>query len=377
MQFEKQHLLAERDGCPILLVGIGSAGCKALGALVRHGMELPDSIAVHTDLKALEASKAPRLFCIGDGFSSGGDVMKGRAHAEGAREKLREMFSSYKLIFFVCGLGGGTGNGATPVFVQLARELGAFSLCLTVMPFAFEGERKRLKAESGLATLSELSDGVIAFPNQRLFHLLDHEIPVGEALAHADMVLADSIMRLWHLLNEPGVMNLDFADVAALVKHSNGTCTLASVEKEGEDRIQTAVDAILTDVLFDRGTVISKARAILLGIIGGPDISLAEVERIHTMIGETCQNDVVFFSGISMRPGMEGRVSITVLASEMWIAPAPSAKGVAGEAVPVQADLGLDAVSPEAFPGTKVSIDNGENLDIPTFLRRGISLGGL
>jgi len=385
MKFDHAQLFPNGLGCRMLLVGVGSAGCKALGALVRHGIDsndpdaptLPDSLAIHTDVQALEASKAPRQFCIGDGFSTGGDVMKGKACAEEASDKLREMFGSYRLIFFVTGLGGGTGNGATPVFVQLAREMGAFTLVMAVMPFHFEGERKRLKADTGLATLCELSDGVVCFPNQRLFSILEQDTGMVEALAAADSFLADGLVRLWHLLNEPGVMNLDFADVAALVQHSNGTCTLASVEASGEDRIPKAVEAILTDALFDRGTIISKARAILIGIIGGPDIRLHEIERIHTEIADTCQSDVVFFSGVTMLPGMEDQISLTLLASEMWIAaPAPVDAG-GGATGLVQESLQLQDAPTNEFLGTDQTKIDGENLDIPTYLRRGIKLGGL
>jgi len=300
--------------------------------------------------------------------------MKGKACAEEASDKLREMFGSYRLIFFVTGLGGGTGNGATPVFVQLAREMGAFTLVLAVMPFHFEGERKRLKADTGLATLCELSDGVVCFPNQRLFSTLEPDTGMVEALAAADSFL---LVRLWHLLNEPGVMNLDFADVAALVQHSNGTCTLASVEASGEDRIAKAVEAILTDALFDRGTIISKASAILIGVIGGPDIRLREVERIHTEIAETCQSNVVFFSGVTLLPGMEDRISVTLLASEMWIdAPGSTESQVAASGL-VQDSLQLQDAPTNDFLGTDQTKINGENLDIPTYRRLGIKLGGL
>ena len=374
MQIDREKLRSPGNHCRILLVGIGSAGCNTLGTLIEHGIDLPDSVAIHTDAQALEASQAPRQLPLGDGFSTGGDVMRGKACAETAKEKLRDLFGHYRLVFFVVGLGGGTGNGAAPVFVQLARECGAFTLCMAVMPFAFEGERKKLKAESGLATLRETSDGVICFPNQRLFQLMAEDTSYVNALRAADEVLSRGLLRLWKLLNEPGVMNLDFADVAALVRHSNGTCTLASIAKDGDRRVRDAIDAILTDVLFARGTVITQARALLIGIVAGPELSLVEVERIHHEIGKVCRPDVVFFTGVTVLEEMRDRISITALASETWIADAEPDHAAAGEGVLMQEDLGLEPASPAGFRGTTPSQHDGENLDIPTYLRRGITL---
>lgn len=376
MQIDPEKLGPSHPQCRILLVGIGSAGCKTLGTLVTHGIDIPDSLAIHTDAQALEASGAPRKLVLGDGFSTGGDVMKGKACADRSRDQLRDFFSHYKLIFFITGLGGGTGNGSAPVFVQLAREVGAFSLCMAVMPFTFEGERKKLKAESGLATLKDVADGVICFPNQRLFNLMSEDTSYVDALRAADDFLSRGLLRLWRLLNEPGVMNLDFADVAALVKHSNGTCTLASIAKDGDSRVQDAIDAILTDVLFERGTVITQARALLIGIVAGPELRLADVERIHKEIGKVCQPDVVFYTGVTMVEDMRNRISITALASETWIADAPHSDAAPEGGDMVQVSLDLPPTSAESFANATPSRYNGEDLDIPTYFRRGLTLSG-
>ena len=384
--------------CRILLLGLGNVGCRVLTQLRQHGVDLEDVVAVHTDAQALETSGAAQQIQLGvgvaKGLGTGGDAAMGKACAEQECDTFEALFSSYDLVFFIVGLGGGTGNGAGPVLVKLAREAGAFTMCAAVLPFDFEGERRRHIARSGLGALSEWSHCVACFPNERIFELVNPDAGAESSLRQADGFLSTSLARLWKLLRQNGVMNLDFADLLELARHSRGTCSFASAGAEGDDRVEKAIEAIQSHALFERGTVIAKAKALLIGVGGGPDLSLADFRKITTRIAKASTEEVVLFTGFAVDPALLGKVEITVLASETWIDPQrkETAKAIVEKPTLEQPELEFEIEESRPLPTSVTTSgmaskakefnlnpeDNDiiEDLDIPTYQRRGLKLSG-
>ena len=288
------------------------------------------------------------------------------------------------MIVLLVGLGGGTGSGAAPVIARLARELDAFMICMAIIPFTFEGEQRRRQAELGLAQLREYSEATICFPNQRLLGPEDESITLSKAFAKADESLYDAVGALWKLLNQPSILPLDLGDVRELVKYSNGQCTLVHAVAPGLDFLEGTVERLLCSPLLDNGNLLPQAKALLVGVIAGPDLRLDQVQAIFHLIGEAISGDVQIFSGVSIDPTCPG-ASVTLLVSETWIIPegkipevstAPADFPMENIKDLVQADFNLVAQDKGRFTGSDPTVFKGQDLDIPTFIRRGIRIGG-
>lgn len=378
------------DSCRMLIVGVGGAGCNSLKAwagLKADTHDLPDMIAMHTDSQVLDHSPIELKIQLGlgvtGGMSTGGDARKGALCVEESSDAIRQVFRGYNLIFFIVGLGGGTGGGATPHLIRLAAESGAFTICLATMPFMFEGDRRRSNAEIGMASLKEHAQAVICFPNQRLFELVkDEKVSLVRSLEVADTYLSHGLSALWKLMTEPGLINLNFGDVQSLVSHSNGSCTMASVEYSGKNRVERIVQAVRALPLLDKGAALAKAKGLLIGVMAGPSIRLDEFEQIINGITEVANPDVHLFLGTSISQDMGTAVSVTVMVSEQWIESSTVMNEVALEghpvphdhSAPIQDELGLDLKNRGRFKDDEATIVDGQDLDIPSFVRRGIKL---
>jgi len=300
----------------IMVIGVGGGGCNAIDRMISEGVQGVEFVAVNTDAQHLGKSLAPLRVRIGDkvtrGLGSGGDPEMGRKAAEESQQELREILKGADMVFLTAGMGGGTGTGAAPVIARLAREEGALTIGVVTRPFSFEGARRLKVAEEGIANLREAVDTLIVIPNDRLLELADRHMRLQDAFKLADDVLRRGVQGISELITVPGLINLDFADVRAIMAEG-GVALMAVDEASGDDRAREAAEKAISSKLLD--VTIEGARGILLNITGGPDLSLQEVFEAAQIIRSVAHPEVNLIFGAIIDENMEGRIRITVVAT--------------------------------------------------------------
>ncbi|HEX7541861.1 MAG TPA: cell division protein FtsZ [Anaerolineales bacterium] len=361
----------------IKVVGVGGGGSNAVNRMIEEGIQGVEFVAINTDAQALMLAKAPTRVRIGNkltrGLGAGGNPEIGRKSAEESAEDLYNAMKGADMVFITAGLGGGTGTGAAPIVAQICREVGALTIGVVTRPFTFEGNRRMQVCETGMAKLKEHSDTLIVIPNDRLLQIMDKRASLNDSFKMADDVLRQGIQGISELITVPGLINLDFADVRAIM--SEGGAALMAVGKaSGEDRARLAAEQAISSQLLD--ITIDGAKGVLFNVTGGPSLTLFEVNQAAAMIRETAHPDVNMIFGAVIDPDMTDEIRVTVIATgfERTGMPRrithPAARSMDGkpanrqfESVSVEAQTGQS--SPEFRPQTF----NTEDLDIPTFLR--------
>jgi cell division protein FtsZ len=380
---------------PLLIVGIGNGGCNTAQTIARQWPNGPKIVGVNTDLRALAGLEAIETVPIGEkvlkGLGTGGDPRVARQAAESDIEKLRPLFNGIKLAIFAVGLGGGTGSGVAPFLVDEAKKAGALTLCFVMLPFEFEGPRRKEQAERGLQAIRDSADGVICLPSQRLVALLKNKANIKEAFRRAETMLAEGIRELWLVLNHSSLINFDFADLRAFLKNSNGNCIFCCSEGSGEQRVELVIDGIKKHVLFNNCQTLADADSFVVCVIGGLDLSIGEVDEVVKGVLALGRKESLVMTGVGCDPEWHEKICLTILAAEKTPASAepapaevkPTRRDVAkphpaGQTESGQHDLvqtGLfDAVEHGRFKGIGPTIVDGNNLDIPTFIRRRIHI---
>ncbi len=361
----------------IKVVGVGGGGVNAVNRMIEEGIQGVEFIGINTDAQALMLSKAPTRVRIGEkltrGLGSGGNPETGRKAAEESAEDLYNVLKGADMVFITAGLGGGTGTGAAPIVSQIAREVGALTIGVVTRPFTFEGNKRMQSAESGMAKLKEQSDTLIVIPNDRLLQIMDKRASLNDAFMVADDVLRQGIQGISELITVPGLINLDFADVRAIM--SEGGAALMAVGKaSGEDRARLAAEQAISSQLLD--ITIDGARGVLFNVTGGPSLTLFEVNQAAALIRETAHPDVNMIFGAVIDPDMGDDIRITVIATGFERTGMP--RRVTQVRPSIQQRLNerpLEPVSVEAQNAPaqnaefKPTTFNTEDLDIPTFLR--------
>ena len=300
----------------IKVVGVGGGGCNAVNRMILEGMSGVEFIAVNTDAQALLLSKAETRVRIGDkttrGLGSGGSPEIGQKAAEESAEDLYEVLRGSDMVFVTAGLGGGTGTGAAAIVAQIAKEVNALTIGVVTRPFTFEGARRTKSAESGITRLKEHADTLIVIPNDRLLQIVDKRASLQDAFRIADDVLHQGIQGISELITVPGMINLDFADVRAIMSEG-GAALMAVGRAAGEDRARIAAEAAISSQLLD--ITIDGARGILFNVTGGPDLTLFEVNQAAAIIKETAHPDVNLIFGAVIDENMGDEVRITVIAT--------------------------------------------------------------
>lgn len=300
----------------IKVVGVGGGGCNAVNRMIEEGLHGIEFIAVNTDAQALLLSDAPTRVRIGDkitrGLGAGSDPDVGRKAAEESAEDLYEVLKGSDMVFITAGLGGGTGTGATPIVSQIAREIGALTIGVVTRPFAFEGSRRSKSAEDGISRLKEQADTLIVIPNDRLLQIVDKRAGLKEAFSVADDVLRQGIQGISELITVPGLINLDFADVRAIMSEG-GAALMAVGSASDEDRARKAAEMAISSELLD--ITIDGARGILFNVTGGSGLTLYEVTEAAAIIKETAHPDVNMIFGAVIDPNMGDEIRITVIAT--------------------------------------------------------------
>lgn len=311
-----QFFGAEDNFANIKVIGVGGGGSNAVNRMIDEGMGGVDFVVVNTDSQALLTTKAKTRVRIGDkltrGLGAGGNPEVGRKAAEESADELYEVLRGADMVFITCGMGGGTGTGAAPIVAQAARELGALTIGVVTRPFTFEGARRLQSAESGIEALKGQVDTLIVIPNDRLLQIVDKRASLQDAFSLADDVLRQGIQGISELITVPGLINLDFNDVRAIMSEG-GAALMAVGRATGEDRARKAAELAISSNLLD--VTIDGARGILFNVTGGPDMSLFEVNEAAAIIKETAHPDVNLIFGAVIDDNMGEEIRITVIAT--------------------------------------------------------------
>ena len=300
----------------IRVVGVGGAGLNALDRMMDAGVTQVDFVAVNTDIQQLQGSDAPIKIHIGseltEGLGSGADPEIGRRAAEEGYDQIKRTLRGSDMVFVTAGEGGGTGSGAAPVVARIARELGALTVGIVTTPFGFEGSRRRKQADEGVELLRQNCDTLIVIPNDRLLEVLDKSTSMLDAFRIADDVLRQGVQGICDLITNPGLINLDFADVRTIMKDA-GSALMGIGFATGDNRAREAAERALGSPLID--TEIVGARGILLSIAGGDDLTLHEVNEAAEAIRAAATEDTNIIFGATIDDRLEGQLWITVVAT--------------------------------------------------------------
>jgi cell division protein FtsZ len=300
----------------IKVVGVGGGGSNTVDRMIESGVQGIDFIAINTDAQALERSLAKKHVGIGSretrGLGTGGDSRMGEKAAENSRYALQEALDGADMVFLTAGLGGGTGSGAAPIVAEVAQSVGALTVGVVTLPFAFEGQRRRRTALEALDRLQPGLDSIIVISNDRLLATAPATTGISESFRMADETLNQGIHGIADLILTPGLINLDFADVNTVMQHS-GPALMAMGTAGGENRAIKATERAISSPLLDWS--IAGARGVLLNITGGPDLTLHEVNAAAGMVADAVAPDANIIFGAVIHPRLGDEVRVTVIAT--------------------------------------------------------------
>jgi cell division protein FtsZ len=331
----------------IRVVGVGGAGLNAVNRMIDAGLSAVEFVAVNTDLQQLGLSDADVKIHIGrdltGGLGSGAEPAIGKRAAEEAHDQIKRALRGSDMVFVTAGEGGGTGSGAAPVVAGIAREVGALTVGIVTMPFRFEGTKRRSQADEGVHYLREDCDTVIVIPNERLLEVLDKQTSMLDAFKIADDVLRQGVQGICDLITEPGLINVDFADVRTIMKGA-GSALMGIGFATGENRAAEAAERALRSPLVD--TELVSARGILLSIAGGNDLSLYEVNEAAELVRQAATDDTNIIFGATVDERLEGQVWVTVIVTGVGQRARRSARGASDSTRNAQ---GGDELEPPSF----------------------------
>ncbi len=339
------------NSAKIKVVGCGGGGCNAVTRMMHEGIDGVEFIAINADAQALEATEANIKVQIGEratrGLGVGGDHQLGRKAAEETQDQLRDLVAGCDMVFVAAGMGGGTGTGAAPLVAEMAKDTGALTIAVVTKPFGFEGARRVSVAEEGVALLGEHVDTLIVIPNDKLLEVCDQKTVVDSAFKMADDVIMSGVRAITEVITVPGLINLDFADVKAVMK-DGGQAWLSIGKGTGPNRANEAAKAALHSQLLE--VSVRGASGVLFNVTGGPNLTLHEVDEAAKVIQAEVDSSANIIFGVVFDPRLENEVHITLVATGF-------AKGMM---TPRTEDLRRML---------KRTDEEGE-LDIPTFIRR-------
>jgi cell division protein FtsZ len=406
----------------IKVFGVGGAGGNAVNHIARTPFDGVEFIALNTDAAALRQLEVGNKIVLGEkltrGMGAGGDPERGRAAAEEDAAKIKSLCQGADVIFIAAGMGGGTGTGASPVIAHLAKECGALVLGMLVLPFEWEGGRRQRQAQLGLHVMKAAADGVICLPNQKLFKLIDEKTSLVETFAITHELLAQGVRGIWRMLMRPGLINVDFADLCSVTRGRHSENSLATAEACGESRAREVVEKLLKHPLLDGGQALNEASSVLVSIVGGPDLAMAEVNRVMEQINRQCESAHIIM-GAAVEESFADKLAVTLVASKRppaereeelqagapelekqlvdtqmttrspsrIVAPPPAttaenaekllqngARGKRKLPKMKQGQLPLEIISKGRFEKSEPTVHHGQDLDMPTYIRRNMPL---
>jgi cell division protein FtsZ len=405
----------------VKIFGVGSAGVSLLDVLNGEEFAGAGFVAINTDASSLAASSATVKIHLETklmrGLGTGGDPERGCAIAEEQFSTLKTACEGADVVLIVAGLGGGAGSGISPVLARAAKETGALVLAFVTLPFLCEGNRRQQQAQQSLEQLKSVADGVICLPNQKAFKLIDENTSVLDTFRITGGLLVEGVRGIWQLLTQPGLIQIHFDDLCTLVRDRHFESAFAFVEATGPARSREVVEKLLAHPLLDEGRVLAESDAVLVSLVGGKDLTMAEVNRVMEQINRQCERAEILM-GAAIDATLKNRLSATVIAarhnpvaktempggsfeplelrgatSRSAVRSIPTAPAFTPEqreqmvarhssggrsrrnsSKMLQAQLPLAIVSKGRFDKSEPTIHKGEDLDIPTYIRRGVAL---
>ncbi len=337
----------------IKVIGLGGGGCNAINRMVRADIKGVELIAANTDAQALAFTEAPIRIQLGDrltrGLGAGGDHNVGQKAAEESRDEIKEALLGADMVFVAAGMGGGTGTGAAPVVAEIAKQNGALTIGIVTRPFIFEGTHRSKVADEGIEKMLSRVDTLIIIPNNRLLALCDQRTGMDSAFQMADDVLKHGVQAISEVITVPGLINLDFADVKAVMKNA-GPAWMSVGRGSGANRAKDAAQAALASPLLD--VSIEGARGVLFNVVGGNNLSLSEVNEAAAIIKQAVDLEANIIFGVAHDPALDREIRITLIAT-----------GFLTNGQPI--GLSRDKRT-EALCGLK---QHEEEMDTPSFLR--------
>ena len=425
--------------------GVGGAGCNAVEHIAQSRFAGVQFAAVNTDIQSLLDLSVECVLPLGAtmtrGLGAGGDPDVGRAAAEEDAELLRKLCAGAEVVVMMTGLGGGTGTGASPVLARAAKEAGALVLAIVTLPFECEGARRQSQAQAGLEQLKGAADAVLCLPNQRVLKMIDENTSLIETFKITNDLLAQGLRGIWRLLTRAGIINVDFADLCAVVRGQHAESSFACAEARGQHRAREVVEKLLASPLLEGGAMLNEAESVLVSIVAGMDLTMAEVNRVMSQINRACETAQLIL-GAAVEAEFGDRLSVTVIATRRsqteteaehaiaiepaiargtqasppeslttekspvfgteffeqnsparpasrFVAPPPDLTTDKKEQLLAQQNgkayrkprskmrqgmLPLEIVSKGRFEKSEPTIHHGEDLDVPTYIRRGVPL---
>ncbi len=415
-----EHALLTDRNIAIKLVGVGGAGSNAVDRLKMENLERLQLAVINTDHQALSSSPVQDKIMIGmgvtRGLGAGGDPDLGREAAEADRDKISAVVKDCDLIFLVTGMGGGTGGGASPVVAEIAAETGALVIAFVTMPFSFEGGRRLKQAEEGLRALRQVCDAVIPLPNDVLLQEAADNETVLDSFARADEWIGRGVKSIWSMLFKTGLINLDFSTLRQAFQHRGGKTLFSLGNGQGENSVADAIASLKLCPLLHTPDFSRKADRLLVNILGGADLTLPKVNEIMTAVTDQFGRDSHIIMGAVIDEDMAGRVEICVIGtsdmggrgmpqrraagalhkgrtpSPTGASPRHEPPGIQAPALAPKAELELDLKAVHVtkpaqeefgfgevesrghFEKTDRNLFDGQDLDVPTYLRKGIKI---
>ena len=304
------------SGVNIKVIGVGGGGNNAVNRMIATNVKGVDFIVVNTDKQALMQSTAANKIAIGErtthGKGAGSIPEVGTAAAEESIDDIKAVLNGAEMVFITSGMGGGTGTGVAPVVAKVARDMGILTIGIVTKPFDFEGKMRMQRAEAGIAKLAENVDSLVIIPNERLKQVSDTRITLLNAFGIADDVLRRGVQSISELINIPGLVNLDFADVTSVMKNA-GLAHMGVGAAQGKDKAEKAAKAAISSPLLE--TSINGAKGIIVNITASPDIGLEEVDIASTMIANEAHSDATIIWGATLDNSLEDEMRVTVVAT--------------------------------------------------------------
>ena len=305
------------NAAKLKVIGCGGAGGNAVNRMIGAGLHGVEFISANTDVQALNQSLAPHRIQIGAaatrGLGSGGDPARGRAAAEEDAQAIADALTDSDMVFIAAGMGGGTGTGSAPVVARIAKQTGALTVAVVTKPFQFEGRKRQRQAEEGLSELRAEVDTLIVIPNERLLGVVERGTPLTDAFSVCDEVLLKATKGISDLVTVPGIVNLDFADVKAVMSN-RGTALMGTGRGSGANRAAEAAQAAVSSPLLE-DVSIAGAEGVLVNITGGRDLTLHEVNEAANIVVGAAGDDANVIFGAVIDPNMDGELMITVIAT--------------------------------------------------------------
>ena len=335
----------------IKVIGVGGGGNNVVNRMVRSGTKGVDFVAVNTDKQALNVSSATYKIQIGEklthGQGAGSDPEVGRKSAEESRNQIAKALEDTDMVFITAGMGGGTGTGGAPIVAEIAKEMDILTVAVVTKPFGFEGRRRMQQAEAGIAELKDKVDSLVIIPNERLKYATDQKITFRNAFEIADDVLRQAVQSISDLIRDTGFINLDFADVTAVMKDA-GLAHMGVGRAAGKGKAEEAARMAISSPLLE--TSINGAKGVLINVTGSMDIGLEEVEQAATLVQQAVHPDALTIFGATFDEELDDEIRVTVIATGFESndqQEAPAAPAAADTQQPTQDDAAAPAAAPQ------------------------------